>query len=323
MVLPNWRVEGADQPLSIKLFPGWFTYAAYPFWILLIISSCISFLLLAMLIKSVPLDLISLEPLTLVAMLTALWILIFTLIFRTSLLDTHENLRLLITQRVSKLISLPVAPNIEYLIYRANLATYETDRHKVSLKNLMQLLVFIEDRDFYKHSGISYKAIGRGILSLFRLKRRSGGSTIHQQLVRTLFILDLSKTKRRKFVEILLAPWLNKALEKRRILEVYICSVRYENRCFGVVPAMQHFFGEIIQNPSKAQAFFLVERVSNIRKSLLANKIVATAKTAKEKGILSDSDLKELSSIYKRVVSEGKVIDHNKSLERLVKQLNA
>ncbi|HHX8301630.1 TPA: biosynthetic peptidoglycan transglycosylase [Vibrio diabolicus] len=323
LVLPNWRVEGADQPLSIKLFPGWFTYAAYPFWILLIISSCISFLLLAMLIKSVPLDLISVEPLTLVAMLTALWILIFTLIFRTSLLDTHENLRLLITQRASKLISLPVAPNIEYLIYRANLATYETDRHKVSLKNLMQLLVFIEDRDFYKHSGISYKAIGRGILSLFKLKRRSGGSTIHQQLVRTLFILDLSKTKRRKFVEILLAPWLDKALEKRRILEVYICSVRYENRCFGVVPAMQHFFGEIIQNPSKAQAFFLVERVSNIRKSLLANKIVATAKTAKEKGILSDSDLKELSSIYKRVVSDGKVIDHNNSLERLVEQLNA
>ncbi|ELS3155207.1 transglycosylase domain-containing protein [Vibrio parahaemolyticus] len=121
----------------------------------------------------------------------------------------------------------------------------------------------------------------------------------------------------------LLAPWLDKALEKRRILEVYICSVRYENRCFGVVPAMQHFFGEIIQNPSKAQAFFLVERVSNIRKSLLANKIVATAKTAKEKGILSDSDLKELSSIYKRVVSDGKVIDHNNSLERLVEQLNA
>lgn len=86
---------------------------------------------------------------------------------------------------------------------------------------------------------------------------------------------------------------------------------------------MQHFFGEIIQNPSKAQAFFLVERVSNIRKSLLANKIVATAKTAKEKGILSDSDLKELSSIYKRVVSDGKVIDHNNSLERLVEQLNA
>ena len=45
----------------------------------------------------------------------------------------------------------------------------------VSLKNLKKVLVFIEDRDFYKHSGLSYKAIGRGVLSIFKLKRRSGG----------------------------------------------------------------------------------------------------------------------------------------------------
>ncbi|MEZ9613869.1 biosynthetic peptidoglycan transglycosylase, partial [Vibrio sp. 10N.286.45.C10] len=260
---------------------------------------------------------------TLVGLLTSLWIAILTLVFRTSLLDTHESLRLILTQQISKLIRLPVTPNVEYLIYRANLATYEADRHKVSLKNLIQLLIFIEDRDFYKHSGISYKAIGRGILSLFKLKRRSGGSTIQQQLVRTLFILDLSKTKRRKFVEILLAPWLNKVLEKRRILEIYICSVRYENRCFGVLSAMQHFFGEIIPNPSKAEAFFLVERVSNIRRSLLANKIVATAKVAREKGILSESDLKELSLLYESAVNEGKIIDHNGSLGRMLEQLNA
>ncbi|MFA0251123.1 penicillin-binding protein, partial [Vibrio sp. 10N.261.45.A4] len=115
----------------------------------------------------------------------------------------------------------------------------------------------------------------------------------------------------------------NKVLEKRRILEIYICSVRYENRCFGVLSAMQHFFGEIIPNPSKAEAFFLVERVSNIRRSLLANKIVATAKVAREKGILSESDLKELSLLYESAVNEGKIIDHNGSLGRMLEQLNA
>lgn len=322
LVLPNWRVEGADQPLSIKLFPGWFTYAAYPFWILLIISSCISFLLLAMLVKSISSDLHVLEPKVFVGLLTSLWILILTLIFRTSLLDTHESLRLLLTQRFSKLIRLPVASNIEYLVYRAKLATYETDRHKVSFENLIQLLIFIEDRNFYKHSGISYKAIARGVLSLFKVKRRSGGSTIHQQVVRTIFILDLSKTKRRKLVEILLAPWLNNVLEKQRILEIYLCSVRYENRCFGVIAAMNYFFGGVIQQPSKAQAFFLVERVSNIRRSLLANKIVVTAKAAKEKKILSESDLRELGLLYENAVSEGKVIDHTGSLGRLIEQLN-
>lgn len=323
LVLPNWRVEGADQPLSIRLFPGWFTYVAYPFWILLIISSCISFLLIAMLIKSTPIVSESVEPIAIVGMLTFLWVVILTVIFRTSLLDTHESLRLLMTQKLSSLIRLPVTANIEYLIYRANLATYEASRHKVELNHLIQLLVFIEDRDFYKHSGVSYKAIGRGLLGLVNLKRRSGGSTIHQQLVRTLFILDLSKTKRRKVVEILLAPWLDGVLEKHRILEIYLCSVRYENRCFGVVSAMKHFFGEIIPNPSKAQSFFLIERVSNIRKSLLSSKIAATALAASTSGLLSKADLKELSQLYKKSVLEGKVIDHTDSLDRLIEQLNA
>ncbi len=322
LVLPNWRVEGADQPLSIRLFPGWFTYAAYPFWILLIISSCICFLLSAMLVKSVDVIWVDDNSLMIVCLVIFAWIVLLTLIFRMSLLDTHENLRLLATQRLARLIRLPVTPNIEYLIYRANLATYEASRMKVSFDNLLTILIFIEDRDFYKHSGISYKSIGRAILSLFKLKRRSGGSTIHQQLVRTLFILDLSKTKRRKLVEILLAPWLDKVIEKRRILEIYLCSVRFENRCFGVVSAMKHFFGEVVAKPTKAQSFFLIERVSNIRRSLITDKIISTARAAQEKGLLSKTDLRELSDLYRQAVTNGKIIDHDNSLGRLVGQLN-
>jgi len=323
LVLPNWRVEGADQPLSIRIFPGWFTYAAYPFWILFIISSCICFLLSAMLIKSIDIQWVSENSLLIVSSMTSVWMSVFTLVFRISLLDTHETMRLLITQRLAQFVNLPVAPNIEYLVYRATLATYETDRMKVSFENLREALVFIEDRDFYRHSGISYKAIGRGVLSLANIKRRSGGSTINQQLVRTLFILDLSKTLRRKLIEILLAPWLDSVLEKRRLLDIYLCSVRFENRCFGVVAAMNHFFGRVVPKPTPAESFFLIERVSNIRRSLLSSKIVATAKAANVKGFLSQSDLKELSCLYQQAVEDNKIIDHSKSLARLIEQLNA
>lgn len=34
LVLPNWRIEGADEPFVVRMFPGWNTYVAYPFWIL-------------------------------------------------------------------------------------------------------------------------------------------------------------------------------------------------------------------------------------------------------------------------------------------------
>jgi len=30
LVLPNWRLEGADEPFAIRLFPGWNTQVAYP-----------------------------------------------------------------------------------------------------------------------------------------------------------------------------------------------------------------------------------------------------------------------------------------------------
>src|SRR3972149_2528008 len=34
LVLPNWRIEGADEPFAVRLFPGWSTYVTYPYYAL-------------------------------------------------------------------------------------------------------------------------------------------------------------------------------------------------------------------------------------------------------------------------------------------------
>ena len=52
----------------------------------------------------------------------------------------------------------------------------------------------------------------------------------------------------------------------------------------------------------------------------IANKV---AKAAKIQGLLCQSDLKELSSLYQQAVKDKKIIDHHNSLKRLVEQLNA
>ena len=142
-------------------------------------------------------------------------------------------------------------------------------------------------------------------------------------MIRTLFILDLSKTKRRKVIEILLASWLDKIFTKKNILEMYISSVRFENKCFGVVSAMNHYFGDVDTNLTPAKAFFLIERVSNIRQSLLASKIISTALSASDKGILSSDDLLELSVLYKNAVDSRKIIDHDGKINRLIEQLTS
>lgn len=323
LLLPNWRVEGADQPLALRIFPGWLTYAAYPFWIISIISSSVVFFLSAHYIKQnqgvVPSEFNS----VFILLVGFAWFVVSMAIYRLSLLDTHETSRLIFYNIISRVIGLLLVENIEYIIYRAKLAVYETDRHKVSTKNIKKFLIFIEDKDFYRHSGISYKSLARSILGFIKIKPRSGGSTIVQQLIRTLFITDLSKTKRRKFIELSLASWITDVFGKNLILDIYISSVRYERQRFGVIEAMNHFWGEVVSNPNDAQAFFLIERVSNIRSKLLVNKIVATVLSAKEKGLLSADDINRLVNIYAEAVENGKITANQEELLKLTKGVHA
>jgi penicillin-binding protein 1A len=233
------------------------------------------------------------------------------------LLDTHENTRLLFYKHLCSVINIPIAENTEYIIYRAKLAAYETIRLNVDLKNLEKALIFIEDREFYRHSGISYKSLARAVLGQIGVKRRSGGSTIIQQLVRTLFIRDLSKTIRRKFIELGMAPWIDSILSKKDILAIYLSSVRFERGKFGVVAAMNHYFGTLANKPSKAQAFFLIERISNVQSKLLINKIIETAKSAVKYGVLTECDLVELCDLYSDAVSRGKIFSCKEDLFKL------
>jgi penicillin-binding protein 1A len=245
------------------------------------------------------------------------WLLIIMFIYRSALIDTHETVRLLIYKVFSKFLKLSLTENIEYIIYRGKLAVYESARLKVETRELIKFLISIEDRDYFSHSGLSYRAILRSLLGQLGIKSKSGGSKIIQQLVRTLFIRELNKTYRRKFFEWGLAPWLNSVLSKDMILQIYLSSVRYEKGKYGVIEAMEYFWGSVKHKPSPAQAFFLIERVSNIRSRLLVNKIVETAKNAKEIKYLSTADMAELFELYKMAVKGEKIKADEAELSKL------
>jgi len=182
--------------------------------------------------------------------------------------------------------------------------------------------VFIEDRSFYSHSGVSVKALLRAVLGLVKIKRRSGGSTITQQISRTLFIKDLSKTVRRKIVEIILATWFNQVFSKDDQLEIYLASARFERGVYGVLEAMDYFWGTKVSDPSKAQAFFLIERVSNIHSRLLSNKIIETVRAAQEENVLDAHDIEELMSIYRDSISMNKINDLHGGFKSILQAFN-
>ncbi|MCA9729127.1 MAG: transglycosylase domain-containing protein [Candidatus Eisenbacteria bacterium] len=91
---------------------------------------------------------------------------------------------------------------------------------------LVRTLVLIEDRRFYRHPGIDPVGIARAVRSNFRHDGAAveGGSTLTQQLARSLFLHN-EKTLPRKVVEALLAAGLELRYTKEEILEAYLNAV--------------------------------------------------------------------------------------------------
>ncbi len=86
---------------------------------------------------------------------------------------------------------------------------HHEDRLLVKLEqvpqSLQEILLAIEDRDFYQHFGLSLKAIGRALLMNIQAGQTvQGGSTITQQLVKNVY-LSADKRLWRKAVEALMA----------------------------------------------------------------------------------------------------------------------
>ena len=259
-------------------------------------------------------------PLPMLLGIASVWFIALCWMYRKALLDTHERTSLLFAQRFGKALGLKLVSNIEYVIYRAKLAKEELHRLGMDLSVTTKLLIHIEDKEFYNHSGISFRGLGRLALYMVGRRRRSGGSTITQQLVRTLFIENIGKLVRRKLVEIMLALWFNKVVPKTDQLEMYLAAVRFESRVFGLPAAMNHFFGSVKESVSPAEAFFLIERVSNIRSGLLVEKVDQTLKGAVAAGVLSHEDVRPVIDLYANAIQTGKIEDPaNCAIDRLRK----
>jgi penicillin-binding protein 1A len=314
LVLPNWRYEGASNPFAVKLFPGWGSYVAYPFWIISLVGSLIFFLLaLSFWTHELPDDHLNTSALYPALIAAVIAFLLSAAIFRSSLFDTHETFGLLLIRLLSLTLNLRLVGNWENVIYRAKLAGHEQQRVGVNYKDFKEVLIFLEDREFMKHKGISFRGIGRAIWKYLREQRRTGGPTITQQLARTLFIVDLGRTFRRKFIELLLAVWLERRFHKDRLIELYMASVRFDHGVYGVAAAMRHF--DLPHNSDVSDAFFLIERVSNARGRILYARLDELISQAHIADLIKLEDIRKLLSTYEEKSSEG--ILHSANPERL------
>ncbi len=114
-----------------------------------------------------------------------------------------------------------------------------------------------EDTQFFNHRGFSPQHIrGALVRNLEAGRYVLGASTISMQLVKNL-LLRREKTLARKAQEVVLTWWVERMLDKRDILELYLNVIEYGPSVYGIRQASRYYFSREPSELSPAEATFL------------------------------------------------------------------
>jgi membrane peptidoglycan carboxypeptidase len=137
----------------------------------------------------------------------------------------------------------------------------DEQRHDVSLDemaaDLQHAVVAVEDRRFYHHPGIDPIGLGRAVVRDIRGGGRfEGGSTLTQQLARTIFLSNV-RTFGRKIKEAGIALLIEAQLSKKQILEFYLNRVYLSAGVYGVETMSEHLFRKPASAVTLPEAAFI------------------------------------------------------------------
>ena len=133
---------------------------------------------------------------------------------------------------------------------------------------MRQATVAIEDKNFYSHSGVDFKALVRATFSTLFGHQVQGGSTLTQQLIKQVYFSDEASSAdrgglARKIKELILAIELERMYSKEEILVMYLNQSPYGGRRNGVESAAQTYFGKSASDLTLAEAALLAAIPNN------------------------------------------------------------
>lgn len=132
--------------------------------------------------------------------------------------------------------------------------------------HLQKAVLAAEDAAFYRHKGFDWDGLKEALSrNLDKGELRRGGSTITQQLAKNLY-LSTKKNLFRKAHEALLTWRLERALPKKRILELYLNVAEWGHGVFGAEAAARHHFGKPAEDLSPGEAALLAAMLPSPRK---------------------------------------------------------
>ena len=175
-----------------------------------------------------------------------------------------------------------------------------------------------EDKNFFKHPGVDAKGIVRAIknniYNIINSKRLEGASTITQQVAKN-FLLSNEVSIDRKLKEAILAFRIERALSKKRILELYLNQIYLGEGAYGIASASLRYFDKSINELNYSEAALLAalpkapsrynpfknEKLGKYRRNLVINNLYENSYITKEQHkelIKSEIKLKKRKRIY-------------------------
>ena len=126
--------------------------------------------------------------------------------------------------------------------------------------NVINAFLSAEDKNFFTHPGVDAKGVLRAtfnnITNIMTSKRLEGASTITQQVAKN-FLLTNEVSINRKIKEAILAFRIERALNKERILELYLNQIYLGSGAYGVAAASLEYFDKSIKELNYAEAALL------------------------------------------------------------------
>jgi len=117
-----------------------------------------------------------------------------------------------------------------------------------------------EDKNFFSHPGVDAKGVVRAVINnvsnIIYSKRLEGASTITQQVAKN-FLLSNEVSLNRKIKEAILAFRIERALSKKRILELYLNQIYLGQGAYGIASASLEYFNKPISELSYAESALL------------------------------------------------------------------
>ena len=180
--------------------------------------------------------------------LVGIWMLLLALFAKIPSFEELENHK---SNLATELISCDGRVLSTYHIENRTFANFED-----LPQSLIDAAVATEDARFYRHSGIDFRGLARVAVKTLAMRESSsgGGSTITQQLAKTLFPRDEHYSKfpgakqihliNIKFKEWITAVKLERNYTKNEIMTMYMNAVFFGSNAYGINTAARTFFNK-------------------------------------------------------------------------------